>query len=84
MADGDKAARREAKELWDASRSAFAAGDYREVRRLDRLAAERAPNSDVAAEASRERASLGPDLTVFYIAGGVTLMYVLAWIYALS
>lgn len=84
MADGDKAARREAKELRDASRAAFAAGDYREVRRLDRLAAERAPNSDVAGEASRERASLGPDRAVFYIAAGVTLMYVIAWIYALS
>jgi hypothetical protein len=83
MGDGDKAARREAKELWDASRAAFSAGNYREVRRLDALAAERAPGSDIANEASRERANLGPDRTVFLIAGGVTLMYVIAWVYAL-
>jgi hypothetical protein len=84
MGDGDKAARREAKELWDASRAAFAAGNYREVRRLDRIAAERAPGSDVAADANRELEALGHDRNVVYIAGAVTLMYALAWIYALS
>lgn len=84
MADGDKAARREAKEIEEASRAAFNAGNYREVRRLDALIAARAPGSDVAAKAIRERDDLGHDRTVLYIAGAVTLMYVLAWVYALS
>ena len=84
MADGDKAARREAKEMFEAARPAFNAGNYREVRRIDLVAAERAPGTDVAQDAMRERESLGHDRTVFYIAGGVTLLYVLAWVYALS
>lgn len=84
MAEVDKAARREARELHDAARAAFNAGNYREVRRIDLLAAQRAPGTDVAQEAARERQSLGHDRTVFYIACGVTLMYVLAWVYALS
>lgn len=84
MGDGEKAARREAKEIQDASRAAFNAGNYREVRRLDALIAERAPGSDVAAVALRERESLGHDRTVLYIAGAVSLMYGLAWVYALS
>jgi hypothetical protein len=84
MAEVDKAARREAKDLFEASRSAFTAGNYREVRRIDLMAAQRAPGTDVAQDAERERESLGHDRTVFYIAGGVTLLYVLAWVYALA
>lgn len=84
MADGDKAARREAKEIKDASKIAFDAGNYREVRRLDRLVIERAPGSEVASEAARELEGLGHDRTVLYIAAGVTLMYAMAWVYALS
>lgn len=84
MAENEKSARREAKELWDASRAQFAAGNYREVRRLDAVIAARSPDSDVGARAEQERVALGPDMTVLYIAAGVTLLYVLAWIYALS
>lgn len=84
MGDGDKAARREAKELWDSSRVPFNAGNYREVRRLDRVIVERAPGTDTAAHAERERLNLGHDRTVLYIAGAVSVLYTLAWVYALS
>lgn len=84
MADVDKAARREAKEMFEASRAAFHAGNYREVRRVDQAVAQRAPGSDVAQDATREKDSLGYDRTVFYIGGAVTLLYAIAWVYALS
>ncbi len=84
MAEVDKAARREAKEMIEASRAAFTAGNYREVRRIDLVAAQRAPGTDVAQDATRERENHGHDRTVFYIAGAVTLLYVFAWVYALS
>ncbi|MBC7792284.1 MAG: hypothetical protein H7Z43_01130 [Clostridia bacterium] len=83
MADNDKSARREAKELWDASRPQFAVGNYREVRRLDAVIAEKGRGSDIAAQAEKERQALGPDTTVLYVAAGVTLLYGLAWVYAL-
>lgn len=84
MADTDKASRREAKELWDASRAQFAAGNYREVRRLDAIIAAKGRDTEVGAQAQREAAQLGHDRTVLYIAVGVSLFYALAWVYALS
>jgi hypothetical protein len=83
-AETDKHARREAKELWDASRPAFGAGNFREVRRLDAIIADKARGTEIASQAEKERAQLGHDRTVFYIAGAVTLMYLLAWVYALA
>lgn len=84
MAETDKSARREAKELFDAADPYRGAGNFREVRRIDAIVMAKAPGSESAEKAEKERAQLGHDTTVLYIAGGVTLLYLIAWVYALA
>ena len=79
----DKQVKREARQLRDAARHAFDAGDYQSASRLDARIVAMAPESEPGREAAAEARNLAVDSTAIYIGLGTIALYALAWVVAL-
>lgn len=80
----DKQVKREARQLWDEARVAFAAGDFLRAAELDRKIIEVAPGTELAEKASAELELRKPDRKVLWAGVGGTILYLLAWWVSLS
>ena len=72
--------KREAKKLRASATKAFAAGDYRSARALDKQVIATAPDSDFAAQARDELERLKIDPAGLYVAGGSAALLIGGWI----
>lgn len=82
--NAQKQAKRQARQLREASRQAFALGDYRQVREVNVTIMRLVPDTDLAREATQEAQNLRTDPYAIYLGCGAVAMYGLAWILALS
>ena len=82
-AQSDKQAKREARQLREAARAAFAAGDYGRAKELDLKIVRLAPDSDLGREAAAEAELLRTDPMAIYLGLGALAIYGLAWLIAL-
>ena len=79
----EKQLRREAREQWEASRTAAARGDYRMVRQINERLVREFAASDVGESARRDLDQLKLDRLTLLVGLGSLLLYALAWGYAL-
>ena len=80
MSKPDKQQKRDARELREKSRAAFAAGDYLLTQQLDAQIAQSVPDTDLSREAMREARNLKLDPWALG-AGGIALgLLTLAWL----
>jgi hypothetical protein len=83
-AQTEKQAKREARQLREQARAAFAAGDYGRARALDLKIVRLVPDADLGQEAAVEAQNLRTDPMAIYLGLGALALYGLAWLYALS
>ncbi len=79
----DKAAQREAREVWDTVKQALGAGNYRKARELSLEVAKMAPDSDLGREAKSGADDLRIDSWAIYAGLGFTVLYLMGWVAAL-
>lgn len=82
-AQPDKQTKREVRQMREAARAAFAAGDYGRAKELDLQIVRLAPDSDLGREAAAEAELLRTDPMAIYIGLGALALYGLAWLVAL-
>lgn len=80
----DKQVKRQARQLREAARLAFAAGDYRRARELDRQIVRLVPDSELGQEAAHEAQNLRTDPVAIYIGLGALTIYGMAWLLAFA
>ncbi len=83
--NGNKEAKRRAKELWEQSEEMFAGGDYLTARRLAAEIVSLAPETDQGRQAAERVQNLGRvDPGALYGLAGTALLYLIGWGYALG
>jgi hypothetical protein len=80
----EKQVKREARQLRDVARAAFALGNYGKARELDIKIVRLVPDSDLGREAAREAQNLRTDPWAIYIGLGALAIYGLGWLVGLT
>lgn len=73
-----------AEAMWNDGREALAAGDYGELRKIDADIENSAAGTAVAERARKEREQLSVDHWALRVGLATFVVYIIAWIYALS
>lgn len=83
-AQTEKQAKREARQLRDAARAAFALGNYGKARELDMKIVRLVPDTELGREAAAEAQNLRTDPWAIYLGLAALAIYGLGWLVALA
>jgi hypothetical protein len=83
-AQNEKQAKREARQLRDAARAAFALGNYGQARELDIKIVRLVPDTEIGREAAQEAQNLRTDPWAIYLGLMAVAIYGLGWLVGLS